>query len=417
LELEPLEEQEDLDSYLRETVEKGQSVKSAELSGSLTDLDLLDEEINNLFGSLIVASGDLSQVQGTEGIDHALAEIDAVDIKEKSQELLPELVRAKEQLSTAIAELRQVSTFNEEKANQVEYNFQQVSKLKLRTEQLAKYSKIQLKKIEDIIGGFETIRNDILRGIEQFGGYDNLKPILKEIGEANNSLVLAQQTLEKNQGTFYTSLKEIENNVIHHNQETENKLLKTYQDISGALVQLEANKQKINQLTGDITNHLNAVQKMRDDIIQLHGGIENKTVDLQQKIISITSGFNELSQTVKHEKQQFYQLTSETINKADAMRSQFAEIARQINQDRNIVQDMKKEIHDLRIAFDQEAIKQYERLNKSYEEIVESWGDVKLKQKTIESNQRAMQKWLKMITIIGAVAIVILFAIVITKPF
>jgi uncharacterized coiled-coil DUF342 family protein len=125
-------------------------------------------------------------------------------------------------------------------------------------------------------------------------------------------------------------------------------------------------------------------------------------------LTDINSNFASLADSVQHEKQQFYQLTAEMINKTDAMRSQFAEQAKQVSKYWESIQSLQFRVDDLDDRVDSETQTQLQSLRQRHDEIISTWGDLNNKQKTIDRHHRTQQTWLQILTAGLGVSILLL---------
>jgi mRNA-degrading endonuclease YafQ of YafQ-DinJ toxin-antitoxin module len=141
----------------------------------------------------------------------------------------------------------------------------------------------------------------------------------------------------------------------------------------------------------------------------LHSSLQILQEGLNGKSSQLATDFTELTESVQHEKQQFYQLTAEMINKTDAMRSQFAEITNQVDKDWKSIQSLQFKVDDLINTLDNESKQQNFQLNQRYDELVASWSDLKQRQARIDRFQQSQQFWLK---ILGVMLFITLLALI-----
>jgi hypothetical protein len=127
----------------------------------------------------------------------------------------------------------------------------------------------------------------------------------------------------------------------------------------------------------------------------------------------LQQNFSALTDSVQHEKQQFYQLTADTINKTDAMRSQFAEMAKQVTKDWEAIQSLQFKVEDLRDYFDNEGKQPITQLHQRYDELVSTWSDLKKKQVSIEKSQQNQQTWLQILSAGLGITVLVLIGVVV----
>jgi uncharacterized phage infection (PIP) family protein YhgE len=94
----------------------------------------------------------------------------------------------------------------------------------------------------------------------------------------------------------------------------------------------------------ELSAKLDRIDGLDNRLTTMHDRVVEKSQTLQSKIFQIERGFGELSQSIQSEKEQFYALTVETIEKADLLRSQLTLIANQIEDDRATISQLRADI-------------------------------------------------------------------------
>lgn len=94
----------------------------------------------------------------------------------------------------------------------------------------------------------------------------------------------------------------------------------------------------------ELSAKLDRIDGLEDRLTTMHDRVVEKSQTLQSKIFQIERGFGELSQSIQSEKEQFYALTVETIEKADLLRSQLTLIANQIEDDRATISQLRTDV-------------------------------------------------------------------------
>jgi chromosome segregation ATPase len=289
-----------------------------------------------------------------------------------------------------------------EKLQAIEHSSGQAHKLQQRTEQLAKYSKLQVRQMQEMIQSFETIRQEIVTSLDRFGHYEQLEPMLQKILAADLSLRQANEKLQAHQSDLYESLQGVQKQVESRSNVAEQNLQQSHTEFTKLLETIRSDRERTVALQTMISQHFQEAQQLQVNLRGLEEGLTLKSTQL-------ATDFTELTESIQHEKQQFYQLTAEMINKTDAMRSQFAEIANQVDKDWKAIQSLQFKVDDLHNTLDNEAKQQSFQLNQRYDELVSSWGDLKQKQAKIDRQQQSQQVWLK---VLGIALFITLFVLI-----
>ncbi len=95
------------------------------------------------------------------------------------------------------------------------------------------------------------------------------------------------------------------------------------------------------------------------------------------------------------------------------MRSQFAELAKQVSKDWETIQSLQFKMEDIHDRFDGDNQAQVSQLTHRYDEMVASWDDVKKKHHNIQRFQQRQKTWLQVVSAAlgGTVLLVIVLAI------
>jgi chromosome segregation ATPase len=329
-----------------------------------------------------------------EGIAPATPENSHV-INTESQNLVQLITAAKH-------ELTDIQHNNQIQVQAIEHGVNQSQQLQQRTEQLAKYSKLQVRQMQEMLQSFEGIRKTIVQSFDNFGHYEQLEPMLQKILAADLSLRQANEKLQAHQSGLYESLQAIQKQVENRSNTAEQNLLQGQAEFEQLLETIRADRERTIALQTLVTQNSQEAQQLHTSLLGFQKGLSENSEQLQQSFV-------ELAESVQHEKQQFYQLTADTINKTDAMRSQFAEIAKQVSKDWEAIQTLQFKFEDLRENVDGEGKQQVSQLHQRYEELVSTWSDVKKKQINIEKSQQRQQSWIKLLS--GSLGLTILLLI------
>jgi hypothetical protein len=139
-----------------------------------------------------------------------------------------------------------------------------------------------------------------------------------------------------------------------------------HQEIYSMLEQLESTRHSLVNANTQITT--------------MHEQILEESQAMQARMIEIDRGFVDLVASVQTEKEQFYELTVESIEKAETIAAQLANIIKQISHSRDSISTLKtelKSIHDVQ----QEIAQKLQNLDLQDREIIARWNDVQNHQK------------------------------------
>ncbi len=318
------------------------------------------------------------------------------------QELTVESQQLTQSIASVKSELADLQRSNQEQFQSIERGVNKSEQLQQRTEQLAKYSKLQVRQMQEMLQSFDSVRQSIIAALDKFGDYQQLEPMLQKILAAELSLCQAHEKLQLHQADLYDSLQSIHKQVELRSSTAEQNLLQGQAEFERLLETIRADRERTIDLQNLVTQNFQESQQLHVSLTSLQKGLSGNSEQLQQD-------FTALAESVQHEKQQFYQLTADTINKTDAMRSQFAEIAKQVSKDWESIQSLQFRVDDLRDYFDTEGKQPVSQLNQRYDELVSSWSDIKKKNVTIEKLQQSQQTWLRILS--GAWVVTILLVI------
>lgn len=305
-------------------------------------------------------------------------------------------------IEVAKTELNDIQNRNQAQFQAIERGVNQSQQLQQRTEQLAKYSKLQVRQMQEMLQSFGGIHQKIVNSLNSFGHYEQLEPMLQKILAADLSLRQANEKLQAHQSGLYESLQAIQKQVENRSNTAEQNLLQGQVEFEQLLETIRADQERTIALQTLVTQNSQESQHLHTSLLSLQKELSENSEQLQHN-------FSELTESVQHEKQQFYQLTADTINKTDAMRSHFAEIAKQVSKDWEAIQLLQFKVEDLRENFDNEGKQQVSQLHQRYEELVATWSDVKKKQVSIEKFQQRQQTWLKFLS--GSLGLTVLLLI------
>ncbi len=277
------------------------------------------------------------------------------------------------------------------KAAVIEQNVVQFRELRYRSEKLAKFNKMQIQQLQESLNSFEQIRQEIVTAIDGFGGSAQIQLLLHQINQAQESLHQAQQQLQNHQTDFHQSWQQTQRQVENRSIDTESLLQQHKSDLNSLLSSIQVDRQQLMAVQNSVTEQLQISAELNNRLADKSTMFQNSMTDVNKKFVG-------LSESVQHEKQQFYQLTAEIINKSDATRSQFTEVTKQVNKNSGTMKSLQSEIQGLQTAFDQEVKQEVRKLNNLYDEMLVTWSDTKRKQSSIDQRQHLLQNWLFSLT-------------------
>jgi chromosome segregation ATPase len=306
-------------------------------------------------------------------------------------QLHQDLITVAEQISTARAQLQSVHQRNQAQVDAVDANVLQVSKIKVRIKQLARYTKHQVEKAHETIGILDRIRTEIVTGLENFGGYTEIATMLTEFETIRAEAIAAQERLKNGQDSFYTSLQEIKTQIATQQNESAAKLYQYHELIQELSQTAVAERLQITDLSTNLSVNLRQVQDFNIQIADMHAQVTDKSHTIQMRIAEIDRGFAELAQSLRQDKEQFYELTAETIDRTDALRLQFADINNQIRIDREVIADLQAELESVSQTTDPDTEQQMEYFDLQLQELIDKY---EYQQRAQSSKDRIFSRWL-----------------------
>jgi chromosome segregation ATPase len=372
-------------------------------------------ELESILQSLKLTTPQRQELSPPEDtISDTLAQIAATAPLAHSQHLLHELDRSRQQLAISQAELQSLHQRNQSQIDAVDSSVLQVKQIKFRTQQLARHSQSQIQKVQQMLGSLEQIRQEVVTNLDKFGGYAEIHAMLVQLEETRHALTIAHDRLKTGQEAFYESLRAIQEQVSAQSQDTEQKLADYQHSLQGLVATISADRERIAVMGVEITLKLTELSGLNIEMTAMHGQIVAKSETLQGNIAGINAGFAELSQSVQKEKEQFYELTAETIDKAEVIRSQFSDIASQIGLDREAIEQLKTEVESVRYNAQLEAEHQLNHFDRQYTELMSTWNELQVRQKNLGRHTRRVSIWLWLLSFVVGVILVLLITVLMT---
>jgi hypothetical protein len=327
------------------------------------------------------ASATRTQPNKSSSISGIRSKIIVTDPVTHTQQLLQELNITHEQLTTARTELNVLHQYNQAQVNCIDESMLEVKQLKFQTQQLAQYSKNQVEQVQKMLGSLVKIRTEIVNSLNKFGGYEEIHSMLAQLEATRHTLVIAHEQATTGQSTFYESLQVIQAQVATRSYDSEHKLQQYQESIQRLFQTIATDRLQIAEMSVDMSKKFTDLDGVDAHITTMHTQIIGKSQTLQSRIAEIDRGFAELSRSVQQEQKQFYELTVETIEKADVIRTQLADIIKQIGTDRDSISTLKTEIKFLRQMIDRDIKQQLSEFDLRYQEMLLTWSDFQSRQK------------------------------------
>jgi chromosome segregation ATPase len=338
-------------------------------------------------------SADLGEPIDTNEIEKILTSLEKIDPQDRSVVLVRELAKARQELELANKNWEGVYNENAERAREVAQNLEEIKQLKNRTKQLAVQSKDQIKTIQDIVGSFDTLRQEVLRGLQEFKNIEELKQVVSQIDVARQSLDEAKAKIDGEGTGLYQSIVGLKNEAQERHDRTQEKLDLSMIELESVMAEFAVEKQKLNDSASSVKEAVGAGEKLADRLKTVQQEVNERADLMKADIARVSKEYEELTNNFGKDKEQFYQLTADAINKADAIRSQFAEINKKMTGDRDMLQLLKADVEDIKQSFERDTLQQVEQLSQHYKEAMESWGDIKFNQRQIQSTQAGIKNW------------------------
>jgi chromosome segregation ATPase len=362
---------------------------------------------------------NLAPPNEASSISDILATISTTESIASTQQLLVELHTTRAQLTNAQTELQFLHQQNQAQVDRIDANILEVKQLKFRTQQLARYSKNQIEKVQEMLGTIQQIRTEIVTSLDKFGGYDEIHSMLAQLETTRHASISAHDALEETlrervtgEESFYESLQAIQAQVAAQSHDSEHKLHQYQESIHSLSQTISIDRLRIAGMSVDLSTKLTNLHGLNAQITTMHAQVVGKSQTLQSRIAEIDRGFGELSQSVQQEKEQFYELTVEAIEKADAIRSQLADLVKQISGDRHSIQSqLKTEIESMRHTIRQETEQKLNNLDLRYHELISTWNDLHDRQKDRVLTVRKLSTWLWVLSFAIGVIFILLIRI------
>jgi uncharacterized phage infection (PIP) family protein YhgE len=346
--------------------------------------------------------------QESHSISETLAEIAATELNTDTL-LYRELSNIHQQIAIARQELQTLHQRNQSQVEAIDAHAERINRLKVRTQQLAYYTKNRVGKVQELIGTVDAIRTEIVTGLEKFGGYREIRSLLVELETSRAALVLADDRLSTGQETFYESLQAIEQRVTSHSNDSVDRLRRYQESIESLSQTISTDRLQMAEMNVDLSLKYAQIEEQSDRITQMHAQVTEKSQLIHRRVAEIDRGFTELAESVRLEKDQFYELTAETIDRTTAIRSQFSNIDREFSLDREAIAALQSELATLRESVDRANERQLDYFDVQFYELLADWNELSGNRQERSSDRRKILTWLWILTV--AIGLTLAFSI------
>jgi chromosome segregation ATPase len=327
-----------------------------------------------------------------------IAEIETISYKQ----LLQELNRTHEQIDTVDNQLQVLDDRNRFQCEAIEANVFQIDRIKGRIEQLEEYTKHRVGKIQELLGAVDGIRAQIVVGLEKFGGYEEIRLMLTELETTRHALVLAHDRLRTGQDAFYESLQTIQSQVSAQSDNAVLKLAKYQESIEDISQNITLDRRQVTEMSLEMSLKFTELQALNSQITDMHSRVTDKSQILQSRI----------AESVQREKEQFYELTVETIDRTDAIRSQFMTISKDLHSSREDIGTIKSELELVRQSIDTKVDGQLDYFDLQFYELMSNWNELTAERKVRDAKIKQLAKWLWILSVaVGAIFILLIIAL------
>ena len=346
--------------------------------------------------------------QESLSISETIEAIAATEIATNTQ-LYQELNNIHQQLMTARAELQTLHQRNQSQVDAVDANATQVNRLKVRTQQLAHYTKERVGKIQELIITADSIRAEIVTSLEKFGGYREIRSLLTELETSRHALLLAHDRLSTGQEAFYESLYAIEARITAQSNDSVQQL-RQYQDLIQNLSQtISTDRLQIAGMSVDLSLKCDRVQDTSVQIMEMHAQITEKSQILHSRIAEVERGFTELTKSMQLENDRFYELTAQTIDRTEAIQSQFTNIANEFSLDREAIATLQSELASVRESIERSSEQQMDYFDLQFYELMANWTELSGNRKEQGGERQKILTWLWILS--AAILLTLAFSI------
>ncbi|AFY96028.1 hypothetical protein [Chamaesiphon minutus] len=371
----------------------------------------LEAELDALVISLQLATPHPQNLAPAEdnSIDGILTSISTSAPVTHTQQLLQELNTTRAQLNAACTQLEILHQRNQLQVDRVDANVQQARQIKSSTQQLAQHSYERVEKVQQMLGSLEQIRTEIVTNLDKFGSYEEIRSMLAQLETTRYALVVAHERVTIGQQAFYDSLHAIQQQLVATSHDSEDKFRQYHQSIESLSQTIATDRLKIAGMSVEMSTKLHNLHALDAQITNIHTGVVETSQDIELRLTEVERGFFRLSQSVSKEQEQFYELTVQTIEKAESVRSQFADIIKQIEDDRHSISSLHNEIESVKHDTQQQLELQFHDLNLCQDELILLCNNLQSLQKDRLAISTKFSRWLWILSVaVGTIFILLM---------
>jgi chromosome segregation ATPase len=383
----------------------------AAIATSVNTFDV-GEELDALLNSLHPDPSQISRVASSDESGSISGILSAIVVGEPithTQQLLQELNAASERSIAAQTELQLLHQRNQLQVDRIDASSLQIQQLKSRIQELVRQGKSQVVKAGQLLAYSSQIQTEIVTTLNRFGGYERLNSLLLQLDAARAALEIDRSQTTAEREAVSESLQVIEARVAKRAQAAEAKL-QEYEESIGELSQaISTDRLLIGGMSVDLSTKVSDLHDLHSQIVAMHGQIVETSQTVRSQISQIDRRFSELSASISAEKEQFYALTVETIDKADLIRDRLAEAFAQINVDRQQLTEFKADLQTLQNTVRKEAQQKLINFDLRDRELISLCNNLQTRHKDLSVTVKQLSTWLWVLSF----TLVVLFALTI----
>ncbi len=396
----------------RQKMKKNPIVQSITIPSTGKTLDVT-AELDLILKSLDLATPHPPDPKQTTHSESNFNSENPIDTEQAIQDrqLFEELNTTRAQLATVATELQSWQQATRSDIEEIDASVRQLKQVKFRTQQLNRDSTNQIAQIQKMLADVERVRTEIFTGLEQFGGYTQIQSLLTALETARQEAVVARDRLNTGQDDFYESLTAIQEQVSIQSNDAIAKLHEYQESIYSLTQTVSTDRLQIAGMSMDMSVKFTELHRVHSQISSMHAQMVEKSAAFQSQIVEIEHGFSELSTSVRQEKDQFYELTVETIDKADAMHSELVNIVREISNDREEIDNLKTEIASLKQTLDRNAEQELDYFDIQFYELMSNCNELTNARQEKIVNNKKLYLWLWTLSFAVGIIVVLLVRI------
>jgi hypothetical protein len=156
--------------------------------------------------------------------------------------------------------------------------------------------------------------------------------------------------------------------------------------------------EEIYSMLGQLETTRHNLVSANAQISTMHEQILEKSQAMQARMLEIDRGFVDLVASVQTEKEQFYELTVESIEKAESIATQLANIIKQIGYSRDSIAALKSEVISIH-NIQQETSQKLHNLDSQNRDLITLWNNLQIHHKERTIANRKIKIWLWILSV------------------